>query len=119
VKDFFVDGGWGMIPTLALGLFLLSAVVRAAVSDRGRGEELVVPLGVATITAGFLGFVSGLMTTFGHIAEVGGNGVIAMVGAGESLSNLALAFGLVLLAAIVTTIGRVVRPRVLARSEPC
>jgi hypothetical protein len=111
VKDFFMDGGWGMFPTLALGLFLVSVVVRSAVSDRSRGQELVVPLGVATITSGFLGFVLGLMATFNHIAEVGGNGVIAMAGAGESLNNLALAFGLVLVAAIATTIGRVLRPR--------
>lgn len=113
MKDFFMDGGWGMLPTLGLGLFLISVVVRSAVSERGRGHELVVPLGVATITSGFLGFVLGLMTTFDHIAEVGGNGVIAMAGAGESLNSLALAFGLVLVAAIATTIGRVLRPRPL------
>jgi hypothetical protein len=115
VKDFFMDGGWGMFPTLALGVFLLSVVVRSAASERGRGHELVVPLGVATITSGFLGFVLGLMATFNHIGEVGGNAVIAMAGAGESLNNLALAFGLVLLAAIGTTIGRVARPRPLER----
>lgn len=116
MKAFIMDGGWGMFPTLVLGVLLLSVVVHSALSERARERELVVPLGVATLTSGFLGFVLGLMTTFGHIAEVGGNGIIAMVGAGESLNNLALAFGLVLLAAIVTTIGRIASPRAIRRS---
>jgi hypothetical protein len=117
MKEFFINGGWGMFPTLALGCFLLGAVVRANVNPRSNASEIVLPLGVATITAGFLGFVLGLMATFRHIGEVGGNGTIAMVGAGESLSNLALAFGLVLAAAILFAVGRGVRPVYSTRSD--
>ncbi len=110
MKDFIMDGGWGMLLTLPLGFALIVAVV-ASVRTRGsRAAEVVLPLGVATITSGFFGFVLGMMATFGHISEVGGNGVIAMTGAGESLNNLALAFGMVLVASIITTIGRTVMP---------
>ncbi len=117
MQEFFINGGWGMFPTLALGCCLLGAVMRAVLKPRSNASEIVLPLGVATITSGLLGFVLGLMATFRHIGEVGGNGTIAMVGAGESLSNLALAFGLVLGAAILFAVGRGVRPVYIARSD--
>lgn len=111
MKDFIMEGGWGMLLTMPLGFALIVAVLASIKSSRSRAAELVVPLGVATLTSGFFGFVLGLRATFGHIGEVGGNGVIAMTGAGESLANLALAFGMVLTAAIVMTIGRAMFPR--------
>ena len=111
MKNFIMDGGLGMLLTLPLGFALIIAVVASVRTKESRAAELVVPLGVATVTSGFFGFVLGMMATFGHISEVGGNGVIAMTGAGESLNNLALAFGMVLVASIIMTFGRAVFPR--------
>lgn len=118
MKDFIMEGGWGMLLTLPLGFALIVMVLASVKNARSRAGELVVPLGVATLTSGFFGFVLGLRATFGHISEVGGNGVIAMTGAGESLANLALAFGMVLIAAIVMTIGRAIFPRTAIERAP-
>lgn len=102
----FVEGGAGMIPTLAFGLLLLGVAVRYAVRPEARLVPLLASLGVLTLVAGMLGFVMGLITTLHAIAKVPPEQHwLALVGVGESLQNVALALSLGALAALATSVG--------------
>jgi hypothetical protein len=75
-----------------------------------RPEARFVPMlvagGLLTLTAGALGFVTGLIKTFEAAGSAPDRG-IALVGAGESLNCLGLAFALLAAALIATTIGTI------------
>jgi hypothetical protein len=104
IMDAFRLGGWGMYPTLVAGLVLVGVAVWHAVKpDRGRVGVLV-GLGIMTIVAGTLGFVTGVIATMSHVKDAADRGV-ALVGLGESLHNVALALALIMLATIAGTVG--------------
>ena len=86
----FKNGGWGMIPTAVFGVLMVAASLKYAMTPERRQVPLLLSLGVLTIAAGGLGFVTGLIKS----AE-----------AGESLNNVALALGLVVLGAISASVG--------------
>lgn len=100
-------GGFGMYPTLVFGVLLIGASLRYAIKPEARFVPLQVTLGLLTLFAGMLGFVTGLITTFTHMDAVpaDGNKWIPLIGAGESLVNLALALALVVMAVIAASIG--------------
>ncbi len=100
-------GGWVMFPTLVFGLVLLAVGVRYAIKPEARWIPLQLALGVLTLASGMLGFVTGVITTTQHISEVPNDrmGLMTAVGVGESLHNLGLAFLLMMLAAMLASVG--------------
>ncbi len=61
--EHFRDGGLGMYPTLVFGLVLLVVAGRYATRPERRYVPLLVALNLLTLSAGALGFVSGVITT--------------------------------------------------------
>jgi hypothetical protein len=118
--EHFRDGGWGMIPTLLFGVALLGMATKYAITPLRRYVPLLVGLGALTMTTGALGFVTGLITTCRAIAADASlhsqPTLIAIVGFGESLNNLAFALMFVGLAALGASYGawRVSQPALSA-----
>lgn len=105
--EIFKNGGFGMFPTALFGLILLAVSARYAVRPDKRMVPLQLALGILTLATGALGFVTGLITTTKHLWELPADrmGLVAAVGFGESLHNLALAFALVALGALAACVG--------------
>jgi len=104
--DSFRDGGVGMIPTLIFGVVLVALSLRYAARPEQRQVPLLISMGLLTNFAGALGFVSGVITTMKAVAQVPAEEHwIAMVGLGESLNNMALAFALCVLATLCVVVG--------------
>jgi hypothetical protein len=111
----FYLGGWGMYPTAVFGLLLIGVAIRYAVKPEARFIPLQITLGLLTFFAGTLGFVTGLIASFSHLGEVqGANSYIPLIGAAESLHNVALALALVITAVLATSVGAAR----IARGEP-
>jgi hypothetical protein len=104
---YFRDGGWGMYPTLVCGLVLLAAALKYALRPERRFVPLLVALNVLTLSAGALGFVSGVITTARYLEGVGEtrSALVAFLGIGESLNNVGCALMFVTAAAIAVTLG--------------
>lgn len=106
MRDAFYMGGWGMYPTLVFGLLMLAASIRYAISPERRFVPLQVTLGVLTITAGVLGFVTGMIKVFLAIGEVQPDQRwIWMLGAGEALNCIGLALCLTVIAMVAASVG--------------
>lgn len=100
-------GGFGMFPTLVFGLLLVGVGARYAFKPEARWVPLQLALGVLTLASGMLGFVAGVITTTRHISELPNDrvGLVSAIGVGESLHNLGLAFLLMMLAAMLASVG--------------
>ena len=106
MRGAFHDGGWGMGPTLLFGLLMLAASLRYLWSPEKRYVPLQVSLGIMTLACGALGFVTGVMKSFGAMGQVGPDlKWIWMLGVGESLNNVALALALVTSSALAASVG--------------
>ena len=105
--EYFRDGGWGMYPTLVCGLVLLAAALKYALRPERRFVPLLVALNLLTLSAGALGFVSGVITTARHLDEVREtqSALVAFLGIGESLNNVGMALMFVTAGAIAVTLG--------------
>lgn len=105
--EMFRMGGFGMYPTALFGFLMLGAAVRYAQKPETRWLPLQIALGVLTLSTGALGFVSGIITTTQHLEEVPADkmSLIEAIGLGESLHNVALAFGLVAFATLAASVG--------------
>jgi hypothetical protein len=99
-------GGWGMYPTFFFGVLMLLSSIRYAVKPEQRYLPLQVSLGILTLMAGSLGFVTGLIATFSAMGQVKADDRwFWMLGVGESLHNLSLALVFLVLAGIAATVG--------------
>jgi hypothetical protein len=107
MSDFFVAGGWGMYPTLLAGLGLLVASVLYARNPDRRYVPLMLSLGVFTLIAGGLGFVTGLMVCLRNYSgeAAGQDPILIAYGLQESLHNIALALLLSMIAALFASVG--------------
>jgi hypothetical protein len=105
--ELFRDGGWGMYPTLACGLVLVLAALKYALRPERRLVPLLVALNVLTLSAGALGFVSGVITTARYLGGVDEtrSALVAFLGIGESLNNVGMALMFVTGGAIAVTLG--------------
>jgi hypothetical protein len=103
MQGIFHDGGWGMYPTTIFGLVLLVCAVNYARDPKRRRLFLLRHLNVLVALSGTLGFVTGVIRTFTNMPS--DQLQIAFIGVGESLNNVALALGLMILARIITAFG--------------
>ncbi len=104
--DLFREGGFGTIPTALFGLLLVAAALAYAARPEKRLVPLQISLCIVTLSSGGLGFVSGVVKSFSFLGQVKPEDRwIGAVGVAESLQNLVLAFALVTLAAIATSVG--------------
>ena len=109
MQEAFHHGGWGMYPTTLFGLIMLGTAVLYAMRPTRRNMRIVKSLGALVMLSGLLGFVTGCIKGFTAVAELppGEVGKIALVCVGESLNNVGLAFSLLILTTIITTLGTV------------
>ncbi|MBK8212752.1 MAG: hypothetical protein IPK71_03305 [Myxococcales bacterium] len=107
MSEFFKNGGYGMFPTLVVGLFLLATAVLYAVRPSGRRARVALVLGTVTLASGLLGASAGMATTAHFIPQVpkGDQLEILAVGFGESIHNVVLALVVVVLAGLVASVG--------------
>jgi hypothetical protein len=99
-------GGWGMYPTLLFGVLMVAASIRYAISPERRFVPLQVSLGVLTLMAGTLGFVTGMIKVFLAMGDVPPDRRwIWMLGLGEALNCLGLALALVVFGALAASVG--------------
>src|SRR5262249_25411547 len=102
----FILGGWGMYPTALFGLLMVAAAIAYARRPEKRFVPLQLSLGILTLSAGSLGFVTGLLKSPGPVCKGGAAPRFSwLIGLGETLNNLALAFALVVLAVLVASVG--------------
>ena len=100
-------GGWGMYPTLIAGLVLVACAMRYALAPDTTRALIVRRLSLLTFLAGCMGFTSGLIRTLVNAPELPPdefNKIIA-TGIGESLNNIGLALGLLIMSSIAMSIG--------------
>lgn len=107
VSDAFIAGGWGMYPTLIAGLALLGTSLRYASRPESRYVPLMIALGLFTLFAGGLGFITGVITVLRFYAEMQGEPrpAILYYGFQESLHNVALALLLTMMSTLAASIG--------------
>jgi hypothetical protein len=106
IGEAFHRGGWGMIPTAIFGVLLIGAAILYAVKPDKRFVPLQFSLGILTLMAGSLGFVTGMIKSLNAIGEVKPEErFIWLIGMGESLNNIGLALMVVVLAALLASVG--------------
>ncbi len=105
--NLFLEGGFGMFPTLALGAASFVLAVRHA--WKRDSAQLVVGFAAATLLAGALGFVTGARMTLSAAAQAAVTRAdyptLVLAGISESLANLVLALGLLVPVALVAAVG--------------
>lgn len=107
MREIFCIGGVGMYPTALFGLLMIGAAVRYAFKPESRFIPLQITLAILTLFSGAFGFVTGLITSFSAMSGVpaDANKWIPLIGAAESMYNLALALALVIFASIAASVG--------------
>lgn len=106
IKEAFVNGGWGMIPTTLFGLVMVGVALAYATRPQAKLVPLMITSGVLTLVGGSLGFVTGLIKSLEAIGGVDAERrFIWLIGLAESLNNLGAALTFVLLAMIAASIG--------------
>lgn len=98
-------GGWGMVPTMIIGVLAIGIALQYALSPKRRRRTLVGVLSLLTLAAGLLGFVTGVMATLDGSDGMPNQSALIMAGTFEALYNLSLALGLVVIGGIVTAVG--------------
>ncbi len=108
MREMFHIGGFGMYPTAAFGLLLIAVAIRYAIKPESRYIPLQITLGLLTLFSGALGFTTGIITSFSAMGGVPGDGSskwIPLIGAAESLYNVALALALIIVGVIAASVG--------------
>jgi hypothetical protein len=107
MSEAFIAGGWGMYPTLLAGLALLGTSLRYATRPDARYVPLLLTLGLFTLLAGGLGFITGIMSLLrayaGPLANEGSS--VLFIGVQEALHNIALALLMSMVSALAASVG--------------
>lgn len=106
MKDFFVEGGFGIYPVLVFGLAALALAFRYVRSPREGDVALLAGVGLATLLLGVLGTVVGVQVSAGGI-HANPDAWLFLVGLKESLNVLVTALVAVTLEVLVATYGAV------------
>ena len=103
--DAFHQGGWGMYPTLVAGVVLIACAIRYLRNpEHGRGE-LVRHLSRLTFLVGSLGTVVGCIKSFTSLDDKTPL-QYGLVGLGESLNCTAFGMCMMIVAGIITAVGK-------------
>jgi hypothetical protein len=95
-----------MFPTLIAGLVLLGCAFRYASAPDGARALLVRRLQLLTFLTGTLGFIAGVIKSFTAASQAPGElGNYVVAGVGESLNNIGLAVGMLIVSQIAMSIG--------------
>ncbi|WP_257446327.1 hypothetical protein [Archangium lipolyticum] len=96
-----------MYPTLLAGLALLGTSLRYATRPDTRYVPLMLTLGLFTLFAGGLGFITGIMNLLrayvGPLASEGPS--VLFIGVQEALHNIALALLMTMVSALAASVG--------------
>lgn len=111
MSEAFRQGGWGMYPTLFIGILLVGVAARYAWQPERRRLALIIWMQVLTLLVGTLGFVAGMIKSAVSVGDLPAPGNTLIHGFGESLNNVGLALALVILAGIAGAIGLARRKR--------
>jgi hypothetical protein len=106
MSQIFVAGGPLTIVTAAFGLMLVLSALVYAVRPERRFVPLQLSLGVLTLASGGLGLAQGMVKSL--MATPVDDATLRwlwLVGLGESLNNVTLALGLILVAALSASVG--------------
>jgi hypothetical protein len=106
MRDFILDGGYGIYPVLVFGLAAIALAVRYARSPREGDLALLVGTGIATLLLGTLGTVTGIQMSAGGIHATPEKWLF-LVGLKESLNVLVTALGAITLEVLIATYGAV------------
>lgn len=101
-------GGWGMYPTLFVGIVLVLAAGRFAMASGRARLAPIVGLGVLVALTSTLGFVTGIIKTTlaaAQMNDLNERGGTIVQGFGESLNNIAFGLCLLVLATLAVCIG--------------
>lgn len=113
MSEFLAGAGWGVWPTLVFGVASLALASAHAVKPRPHVMPLIVGTGLATLFAGTLGFVTGIVACFSTLASAGFERgeplpdmqLLALAGISEAAANVVVALGLAMLVALVAGAG--------------
>jgi hypothetical protein len=107
ISEAFIAGGFGMYPTLIAGVALLVTSLRYASRPESRYVPMLITLGLFTLLAGCLGFVSGVITMLRFYADMKGEpgSIVLYYGFQESLHNIALALLLTTTSTLAASVG--------------
>jgi hypothetical protein len=108
MQEAFRLGGWGMYPTLFVGIILVISAGRFAWAPVRARLAPIIGLGVLVAFTSTLGFVAGLIhttTTAGELTDSIERGGAIVQGFGESLVNVGFGLCLLVLATIGVTLG--------------
>jgi hypothetical protein len=119
MASFFTAGGAGMYPTLVLGFGTVASAVLFALRKERRYFSLMLSLGTSTLAAGALGFCMGVVMSFRYLPEVpaGNQVMVAALGVSESLHNLLLALGLIVVTGVIAALGALRAPATATANE--
>jgi hypothetical protein len=110
IQNGFREGGWGMYPTTALGLWALIETSRQ-IKKSAPAYRAAAALSFATILSGLLGTFTGLIKTLQYSAEHPLEQMFRFIAIGlsESLHNFTLAMIMLTLVAIAYAAGDLLR----------
>lgn len=107
MSEALIAGGFGMYPTLIAGLALLVTSLRYASRPESRYVPLMITLGLFTLFAGGLGFITGVINLLrAYAGPLAGQGpAVLYLGFHEALHNIALALLLTTASALAASVG--------------
>jgi len=105
ISEAFTLGGWGMYPTLVFGALTLGAAIWYAMTPERKRLLLPAVLAFVTLSAGILGFLTGVMVSLTGAADTANIMKFVALGTAESLHNVCFALAWTILSGLVVAVG--------------
>lgn len=106
-SNFYLEGGFGMLPTTLFGFSLVAAGALYLLRPEKRFYGLLLSLGLLNLVSGLLGTTVGVINTFHYLERVAPaeQFKLTALGCAESLNNMVLAFIFLALTLLLVAIG--------------